>query len=127
MAATVLLVDDEPRIIEMLQDVLESRGYEVLSTTNPLRVLALLGDHPGPIDLLLVDVIMPQMPGRELVTLVQQRWPDCRVIFMSGYSLENLPAPGVPAGSQIVMKPIAIGGLLDAVRTALGPGTLGAG
>jgi DNA-binding NtrC family response regulator len=121
MSATVLIVDDESGVTDMLQDILEAHSYRAISTNNPELVLALLSNDPRPIDLLLVDVIMPQMPGRELAELVQQRWPDCRAIFMSGYARERLPAPGVPPGSPILMKPIAIPALLDAIRTALGP------
>jgi two-component system cell cycle sensor histidine kinase/response regulator CckA len=117
---TVLIVDDEPSVTEMLQDILEAHAYRAISTNNPALVLALLSNDPRPIDLLLVDVIMPQMPGRDLAELVQQRWPNCKVIFISGYALERLPEPGVPPGSPILMKPIAIPALLDAVRTALG-------
>ena len=118
---TVLIVDDELGVTEMLQDILEAHAYRAISTNNPAVVLALLSNDPRPIDLLLVDVIMPQMPGRNLAELVQQRWPDCRVIFISGYARERLPEPGVPPGSEILMKPIAIPALLDTVRTALRP------
>jgi len=114
-------VDDEPAITGMLQDILETREYRILAANSLARALALLTDDPRPIDLLLVDVIMPAMPGRDLADLVQARWPDCRVIFMSGYGRDQLPAPGVPAGAPILMKPIAIPELISAVDTALGP------
>ena len=120
-AATVLVVDDKPGVTEMLHDILETRGYRILSANSPARALALLTDDPRPIDVLLVDVIMPALPGRDLAGLVQERWPDCRVIFMSGYGRDQLPAPGVPDGSPILLKPIAIAALLDTVRTALEP------
>jgi len=118
--ATVMIVDDESGITGMLQDILEAHGYRVLSANKPDRAFALLRDDPGPIDMLLVDVIMPQLPGRKLARLVQERWPECQVIFMSGYALHDLPAPGVPAGSRILSKPIAMPALIDAVHTTLG-------
>jgi two-component system cell cycle sensor histidine kinase/response regulator CckA len=116
----ILIVDDEPTVTEMLQDVLETRGYLVLAATTSAQVLAMLAEDPRPIDLLLVDVIMPQMSGWELAALVRQRRPDCRVVFMSAYPADRLPAPGVPAGAPILLKPITIEVLLEAVRTALG-------
>jgi CheY-like chemotaxis protein len=118
---TVLIVDDEPSITEMLQDILEANAYRVLSASKPPQAFAVVRDDPGPIDLLLVDVIMPELPGRDFAASVQARWPKCQVIFMSGYALEHLPAPGVPPGSRLISKPIVMPVLIDAVRTALGP------
>jgi CheY-like chemotaxis protein len=117
---TVLIVDDQRGVTEMLHDLLETRGYRVLAANDPARALVLLRDDPRPIDLLLVDVIMPQLAGRDPAASVQERWPDCQVIYMSGYAREQLPPPGVPASSSILMKPIAISALFDAVHGALG-------
>jgi len=122
MPATILIVDDESSITEIIQDILESRGYRVLAATNPERALALLREEPQPIDLLLTDVVMPQMPGVELARLVQERWPACRVILMSGYFPQDLAARGLPADSVVLNKPIPIPALIDAVGIALGPG-----
>lgn len=121
LPATMLIVDDQSAVTEMLHDILEAHGYRTVLANKPARALALLADELRPIDLLLVDVIMPELPGRDLAGLVQERWPDCRVIFMSGYARDQLPAPGVPPGSPILMKPIAIPALIDAVHTALAP------
>ena len=121
MPATVLIVDDESATIEIMEDILESRGYRVLATNNPERVLVLMDEDTRRIDVLLVDVVMPQRPGPDVAALVRQRWPDCQVIFMTGYSLDHLPEYGVPAGARILTKPIAVAALIDAVRAALGP------
>ena len=121
MPATVLIVDDESATIEIMEDILESRGYRVLATNNPERVLVLMDEDTRRIDVLLVDVVMPQRPGPDVAALVRQRWPDCKTIFMSGYSLDHLPEYGVPAGARILTKPIAVAALIDAVRAALGP------
>jgi len=118
---TVLIVDDERDVTEIIHAVLQTRGYRVLCANAPQEVRALLAGDPRPIDLLLVDVIMPQMPGRDLAASVNERWPDCRVIFMTAYTTESLPEPGFPAGAQILLKPIVIPALIDAVRTGLGP------
>ena len=121
MPATVLIVDDESATIEIMEDILESRGYRVLATNNPERVLVLMDEDTRRIDVLLVDVVMPQRPGPDVAALVCQRWPDCKTIFMSGYSLDHLPEYGVPAGARILTKPIAVAALIDARRAALGP------
>jgi two-component system cell cycle sensor histidine kinase/response regulator CckA len=121
MPATVLIVDDESAAIEIMEDILESRGYRVLATNNPERVLVLMDVDTRRIDVLLVDVVMPQRPGPDIAAWVCQRWPDCQVIFMSGYPLDRLAEYGVPAGARILTKPIAVAVLLDAVRAALGP------
>jgi DNA-binding NtrC family response regulator len=120
MPATILIVDDESATIEIMEDILESRGYRVLATNNPERVLVLMDEDTRRIDVLLVDVVMPQRPGPDVAALVCQQWPDCQVIFMSGYSLDRLPEYGVPAGARILTKPIAVEALIDAVRAALG-------
>jgi len=121
MPATILIVDDESAAIEIMEDILESRGYRVLATNNPERVLVLMDEDTRRIDVLLVDVVMPQRPGPDIAVWVCQRWPDCQVIFMSGYPLDRLAGYGVPTGARILTKPIAIATLLDAVRAALGP------
>lgn len=85
LPATILILDDEPSIAEIMQDIiLESRGYRVLAATTREKALALLRKDIQPIDLLLTDVVMPQMPGMKLARLVQEHWPACRVIHMSG-------------------------------------------
>lgn len=120
LPATVLIVDDDSGITEMLQDILEVHGYRVLTANKPTQAFALLHDEPKPIDLLLVDVIMPEFSGRDFAASVQARWPECQVIFMTGYPLERLPAPGIPLGARLVGKPIVMQTLLDTVGTALG-------
>jgi len=91
MAATVLVVDDEPPIIEIIREILESRGYRVLATSDSERALAMLDEDPGPIHILLTDVMMRDRSGPELAVRVQHRWPDVKVIFMSGHSLWEPP------------------------------------
>ena len=118
--ATVLIVDDDSGITEMLQDILEVHGYRVLAANKRTQAFALLHEEPKPIDLLLVDVIMPDFSGRDFAASVHERWPECQVIFMTGYPVERLPAPGVPLGARVVSKPIVMQALLDTVGTAIG-------
>jgi hypothetical protein len=122
MAATVLVVDNESPIVEIIQDILESRGYRVLATSDSERALAMLDEDPGPVHLLLTDVLMPDhLSGPELAERVQHRWPDVRVIFMSGHDRETLPEGALPPNARVLLKPITLEALLSAVSTALGP------
>ena len=121
MAATVLIVDDESPIVEIIQDILERRGYRVLATSDSERALAMVDEDPGPIDVLLADVMMPSHSGFEVAERVQHRWPEVRVIFMSGHTRETLPEDTLPPNARVLVKPIALEALLAAVRTALGP------
>jgi len=104
MAATVMIVDDEAPILEIIQDILERRGYRVLATSDPERALGIVGEDPGPIHLLLTDVMMPSHSGFELAERVQHRWPDVRVIFMSGHTRETLPADTLPSNARVLVK-----------------------
>ena len=123
----MLVVDDEPAIVEIIHDILESRGYRVLATSDSERALAMLDEDPGPIRLLLTDVLMPNhLSGPELAARVQHRWPEVQVIFMSGHGRENLPAGALPPDARVLVKPITLGALLAAVTAALGPRALDA-
>ena len=120
MAATVLIVDDEAPIMEVIQDILESRGYRVLATSDPERALAMLDEDPGPIHLLLTDVMMPSHSGFEVAERVQSRWPDVQVIFMSGHARETLPEDTLPPNARVLVKPLSLDAVVSAVRAALG-------
>ena len=121
MAATVLVVDDESPVVEIIQDVLERRGYRVLATSDSERALAMLAEDPSPIHLLLTDVMMPGRSGFEVAERLQHRWPDVKVIFMSGHARETLPEDTLPPNARVLVKPFTLEVLLSAVRTALGP------
>jgi two-component system cell cycle sensor histidine kinase/response regulator CckA len=121
MPETVLVVDDESPIVEIIQDSLERRGYRVLATTDSARALAMVDEDPGPIHLLLTDVMMPGHSGFEVAERVQHRWPEVQVLFMSGHTLDTLPEDTLPPNARVLVKPISLEVLLAAVRTALGP------
>jgi two-component system cell cycle sensor histidine kinase/response regulator CckA len=120
MPATVLVVDDESHIVEVIQDILEARGYRVLATSASERALAMLDEDPGPIHLLLTDVMMPNHSGFEVAARAQSRWPEVKVIFMSGHTREVLPEDSLPSNARVLVKPIALEALLSAVSAALG-------
>lgn len=123
MSATVMLVDDDSTVTEIIQGILEGRGYRVLATSDPERAIAMLEEDPSPIHLLLTDVVMPSHSGFEVAERVQRRWPDVQVIFMSGHARETFPEDALPPNARVLIKPISLETLMSAVRTALGQGT----
>ena len=82
---TILLVEDEAIVRELTVQILESDGYQVLEAMNGTEALRIAGEHGAPIHLLLTDVVMPGMNGRELANELRLHHPDMRVLFMSGY------------------------------------------
>lgn len=88
-AETVLLVEDEPMILELTQEVLERLGYSVLPAATPSQALRLAERHHAEIDLLLTDVTMPEMNGRDLANRLVGRIPDLKCLFMSGYAADS--------------------------------------
>lgn len=112
---TVLLAEDDDAVRKLTRHVLVSKGYCVLEADNGLTALRVAESHPGPIDLLLTDVIMPRMDGHELhAQLVAQR-PALRVLFMSGFS------DVVMAEVPFIAKPFTVIRLLRAIREVLAP------
>ena len=87
---TVLLAEDQSSIRSVLREFLESKGYQVLEAQNGSEALELAEHYPGSIDVLVTDVIMPQIRGLELAKRVTELHPDICVIFMSGYSEDAL-------------------------------------
>jgi PAS domain S-box-containing protein len=128
---TILLVEDEPVVRKMVHEVLWMNGYTVLEAIQGDDALRLWAEHPGKIDLLLTDVMMPGMSGRELAQRVTSAQPNTKVLFMSGYTDETVLRHGVfDAGTAFIQKPFRPGALAQKVRELLGvaaPGGPGAG
>jgi two-component system cell cycle sensor histidine kinase/response regulator CckA len=117
---TVLLVEDEAGVRTLARQALESRGYRVLEAADGEAALQLCREHPGEIDLLLSDVVMPRMSGRELRQRVTMLSPQTRVIFTSGYTDDAVVRHGVfQAESDFLQKPFTVHGLLRKVREVL--------
>jgi two-component system cell cycle sensor histidine kinase/response regulator CckA len=112
---TILIVDDEDGVRAMAQDVLTIRGYTILSTGDPRHALRIAREHPGPIDLLLTDVVMPLMNGAELAERFVAIRPDTKVLYMSGFSVTGI----VPRGAPFVAKPFDVEELARRVRQLL--------
>jgi PAS domain S-box-containing protein len=117
----ILVVEDEDDVLEPLQRMLRSRGYEVLAARSPSEALAMSRDRGVRIDLLLTDVVMPEMSGRELVAQIQDARPGTGVLFMSGYTDDVIFRHGVRNGSgtSLVQKPFVAETLLAEVAAAL--------
>jgi CheY-like chemotaxis protein len=126
---TVLLVEDEQAVRKLSRFVLESSGYMVLEASGGPDALAIAQSHAGAIDLLVTDVVMPRMSGRQLANALGQLRPATRVLFMSGYTDEAILRHGVTEASPgFLQKPFSPIGLARKVREVLdapAPGTGG--
>jgi len=116
----ILLVEDEPAVQLLERRVLEMGGYEVLVASSGEEALKLLDHHNGRVDLLVTDVVMPGMTGRELAEAVAQRRPGLRNLFLSGYTPDEVLRQGVRAEeAQFLQKPFTPSALLTKVRDVL--------
>jgi two-component system, cell cycle sensor histidine kinase and response regulator CckA len=116
---TVLLVEDEISVRNLVARVLRGHGYRVLGAATGEEALSMAAQHTGPIHLLLTDIVMPRMSGRELALALTKLHPTLRVLFMSGYTdetvLRHLEDPGV----AFLQKPFSPVVLAERVRAAL--------
>jgi len=117
---TLLLVEDEPLILRMTKRILSELGYTVLAASDGLEALEVLGRHAGDVQLLITDVVMPKMSGRELAARVTALRPDIRVLYSSGYPADAIGDDGV-LGDDInfLAKPYLPSKLADTVRELL--------
>jgi PAS domain S-box-containing protein len=117
---TVLLVEDEPMILEMTTMMLELQGYRVLPAGKPTEALRLADEHAGEIHLLITDVIMPEMNGRDLAARLQAGYPRVKCLFMSGYTASVIGPHGVlDEGFAFIQKPFSMSDLCNRVRDVL--------
>lgn len=117
---TILLVEDEPAILRMTTMMLERTGYKVLAAGTPGEAIALAREHAGDIHLLMTDVVMPEMNGRDLAKNLLSLYPDLKRLFMSGYTANVIAHHGVlDEGVQFIQKPFAKQDLAVKVREVL--------
>jgi CheY-like chemotaxis protein len=117
---TLLIVEDETLILRMARRVLSGLGYTVLSASDGPEALELLAGHAGDIHLLITDVVMPKMSGRELAARVTALRPEIRVLYSSGYAADEMGEDGVMSdGINFLAKPYVPSRLADAVRDVL--------
>ncbi len=117
---TILLVEDEPTILRMTRMMLEKKGYTVLPAATPGEAVEKAKNHSSPIDLLMTDVVMPEMNGRELSGLITDLYPDIKLLFMSGYTSDIIAHQGVlDAGVAFIQKPFSMADLTEKMRNIL--------
>lgn len=118
---TVLLVEDEPALLTMGKLILEELGYRVLAAGTPGVALGLAAEHASEIRLVLTDVVMPEMNGRDLVERLQALYPNLKILFMSGYTVDVIAHRGVlNDGVNFIQKPFSMRGLAAKVQEVLG-------
>lgn len=117
---TILLVEDEASVRLLTARVLRRQGYRVLDASDGRDALAVAAAYPAPIHLLLTDVVMPELGGRALAEMLQQRRPGIRVLFMSGYPDDEVLRRGIQhEGTPFLAKPFNPAVLTQTVRAAL--------
>jgi len=119
-AETVLLVEDEPALRDLIRIALVKNGFTVLDVASPSDAIVVCQQHPGPIQLLLTDVIMPGMDGPSLAKQIQTQRSEIRVLYMSGYATNFIMHGGVvDPGTNFLEKPFHPRALLAKVREVL--------
>ncbi len=117
---TVLIVEDETPVLKLSQRLLQKLGYKVLTATTPSEAIRLAERHPGSIDLLMTDVVMPEMNGRDLAEMLHADHPAMKTLFMSGYTANVISYQGVLAeGVCFLEKPFSMTDIAAKVREAL--------
>jgi len=117
---TILLVEDDPSILEMTTRMLKKQGYTVLSANSPGEAIHLARERTGEIHLLMTDVVMPEMNGRDLAKNLLSLFPHLKRLFMSGYTANVIAHHGVlDEGVYFIQKPFSIKELAAKVREAL--------
>ena len=117
---TVLVVEDEPALLTMTKIMLEKSGYQVLTASTPSEALALAEQHASEIRLVITDVVMPEMNGRDLAKQLQSLYPTLKFLFMSGYTADVIANRGVlDTGVHFIQKPFSMKVLAVRVQDAL--------
>jgi CheY-like chemotaxis protein len=120
---TILLVEDEPGILKIAKRMLEGLGYRVLAAPTPGEALRLAAENPGEIQLLVTDVVMSEMNGRELAQKLSAVLPDLKRLFMSGYSAHIIAQQDLMEDrDRFLQKPFSVQELASAVRATLESG-----
>jgi CheY-like chemotaxis protein len=122
---TILVVEDEPQIRQMACEGLSECGYKLLVAANGVEALRILKEESAAIDLILTDVVMPEMNGRELAEHVAVARPGAKVLYMSGYTNDAIVRHGVlDSGTWFVQKPFSPDALARKIREVLDSGNL---
>lgn len=117
---TILLVEDEDQVRKLAVIILKTAGYQVLESSDGVQALRSAVEHGGPIDLLITDVVMPGMSGRQTAEQLKTRQPSLKVLYVSGYTNDAVVTRGaLPRGTAFLQKPFTQNTLLHKVRQVL--------
>ncbi|MDZ7697699.1 MAG: PAS domain S-box protein [Deltaproteobacteria bacterium] len=117
---TVLIVEDDATVLQLSKQILERLGYTVLATESPVEAVEMVRKQTGEIHLLMTDVVMPKMSGKDLAGKIQNIRPDIKTLFMSGYTANAIAHQGVlDKGVQFLQKPFGTESLARKVREVL--------
>ena len=116
--STILIVDDEPLVRGFTSEVLELEGYVVLEAPGPAEGFRIAAGYPGPIDLVITDVVMPGGDGRDLVERLGRMRPTIKTLYISGH-IEAHVARGTLLSAAFLQKPFTMDMLVDKVRAVL--------
>jgi two-component system cell cycle sensor histidine kinase/response regulator CckA len=117
----ILVVDDEEEVLKFIKDILETHGYKVIPARNPLAAVDIFKKLSGEIDLVITDIVMPLMQGKELINNLKAIRPDIKIIAISGYSDEIITKDKTMI-NEFVKKPFEVNQLLSVVRRLLDTG-----
>jgi PAS domain S-box-containing protein len=118
----ILLVDDEPPVLEYVGEMIESLGFSVLRAANSQTALQLYAQHGGTIDLVVLDLVMPQMDGKQLFALLQEAHAEIKALFISGYGTGTQPLELADAAPYLLLtKPFTRDELAQAIGKVLAP------
>ncbi|MDD4102020.1 MAG: PAS domain S-box protein [Kiritimatiellae bacterium] len=119
-SVTILLVEDEPAVLTLTKILLQKLGYTVLDTNHPKKALSIVREHKGDIQLLLTDVVMPEISGLELSEIVEKQRPGIKKLFMSAYTADIISKHGILCeNTNFMEKPFTREVLEQKVREAL--------
>jgi CheY-like chemotaxis protein len=117
---TILVLEDEARVRKLICEVLTSRGYRVLEAVRGDEAIRIVTEHHGRIHLLLADVVLPEMSGPQVLEQIRARYPNIKVLFMSGYTDEAMAHHGIlDSGAPFLQKPFLPEALARKVREVL--------
>ena len=118
---TILLVEDEESVRQLVRDTLAAKGYQILEGENGEAGMAAAAGHRGRIDLVITDVVMPGMGGREMVKQLAETRPETKVLYLSGYTEDAIISDGsIDKGTAFLQKPFTLQSLSRKVREVLG-------
>jgi hypothetical protein len=117
---TILVVEDEPAMREVTRRILSRSGYQVITAANGREAIQAATSHDGGIDVLVTDIVMPQMLGQEAAERIRALRPGVKVLFMSGYTRGLLDSKGIAAGDvNLIEKPFTEESLLTRLRQVM--------